>query len=179
MHYNLYLQISEADLLMVKENLDAVEYDSEAIFYTSGYVVHHLTKIKSCKSCRLLLISNDDEESYHPFFTDINRSKLLYPSHLILHYTTMLFGIFQIIKHRLIEKKHSPRSYILNFFQKMIIDDENLKVNCNDGHSFSVILKMAAFSFINCILKNHAKSFGKQNLCSSNSKKIKKLNSKH
>ena len=125
-----------------------------------------------------MLISNDSEVGNgSSFFNDLNRSKLINPSPLLVNYMKTLFGVFTIMKTTLIDKKTCPRSFLVSLFLKVVEEDEKIKVHCTSGHTFCDLLEMAAKSFTNCLLKNYVRTLAPKNLTLTSSKKIKKLNS--
>ena len=57
------------DMATIKSQLDIININIDVVVYVTGYVVHHVLKVKKCLNCKILL-ENEGEESPSTYFAE-------------------------------------------------------------------------------------------------------------
>ena len=136
----------------IKSQLDNININIDVVVYVTGYVVHHVLKVKKCSNCKILL-ENEDEESPSTYFADINRGGLISPSKIASEFMIILTKVY-VAMQKTLEKSQQPRNVLISSYLQIIEDHPKLDISCASGHQLIDLLRLAARSFANCLLKN-------------------------
>ena len=119
------------DMETIKSQLDNININIDVVVYVTGYVVHHVLKVKKCSNCKILL-ENEDEESPSTYFADINRGGLISPSKIASEFMIILTKIY-VPMQKTLEKSQQPRNVLISSYLQIIEDHPKLDFSCASG----------------------------------------------
>ncbi len=181
--------------------------DTNIVFYVAGCFARSLCKNLKCQKCVTLLKKNDEvpeirfesaeslthEERKQEFIDQVNRGGLCYPSDSVFMTCLHVWKFYHDIINQTEAKEHlvttsEPRKVFIKAFMSVCLENEEtnclLSQHCEDGHEFKKYFERLVFKMFNTFMKNVCTEKNseihkgkKRSLNTSNSRKIKKLQS--